>query len=430
MPIKTPDGTGSGKIVRIGSREPFPSENEIVCGIDMHKSMAMACVLGSPNDPNHYEIREFGTFLADITSLGEWLASCKVELVAMESTGVYWMPTHAKLVEMGFTVLVINAAHFKILKGRKTDVEDAYFLATRARAGMLHGSRIMPREDSEVREISRSRVKLVQMSTSMKNRIHKLLDKSGFKLGDVMSDVLGKTGRIIIGGLLTRTPPVDIVTVIEKRMGYKLKTPRQRLIDAMSVPMTDDLQFSLENAFGTFNDLRRRIADCEARLAVRIEERGETHNIELLETLPGVSTVAAMTLLAELGDLSSFKSPRDLASWAGMCPGNNESAGKRGATTTRKGNKQLGRILCEIALSATRCECYFKARYAILKAARGHKRAVTAIGHKLLKIVYRMLTRNEPYEDHLVDYEAMITQRNAPRWIRCLAKYKGLQVSK
>ena len=151
MALTHPDAAGFGQIVRSGSRMPFPAKNEIVCGIDMHKSLAVACVLGSPNESNHFEIRNFGPFQDDIAQLGAWLATLNVELVAMESTSVYWMPTHAKLVALGFNVLVINASHFKILKGRKTDIEDAYHLATLARAGILRGSRIMPREDNELR---------------------------------------------------------------------------------------------------------------------------------------------------------------------------------------------------------------------------------------------------------------------------------------
>ena len=425
-----PAAAGFGQIVRSGSRAPFPSIAQTVCGIDMHKSLAVACVLGSPDDSNHFEIRSFGTFQNDIAQLGAWLATLQVELVAMESTSVYWMPTHAKLVELGFKVLVINASHFKILKGRKTDVEDAYHLATLARAGMLRGSRVMPREDNEVREMVRSRVKLVQTATSFKNRVLKLLEKSGFKLADVMSDVFGKTGTIILNGLLDRSAPGEIVAEIERRMGYRLKTPKQRLLDALSVPMTDDLHFSLENTIGTYADLQMRITEVEERLEARFEARGDTHKIDLLLTLPGVSKIAAMTLLAELGDLSSFKSAKDLSSWAGMCPGNNESAGKRGATTTRKGNSHLRRILCEVALSASKAECYFKTRYMGIKSQRGHKRAVVAIGHILLRVVYHMLTKNDPYKDREVDYEELVTQRNAPRWIRCLAKYKGLHVTK
>jgi hypothetical protein len=240
-----------------------------------------------------------------------------------------------------------------------------------------------------------------------------------------MSDVFGKSGTIILNGLLGSSSPEEIVTLLTKTMGYRLQTPKARLIDALSAaPMTDKLHYSLEGAIRTHNLLQRQANDFELTLEKALEDRGDHHKIELLMTMPGVSKTSAMTLLAELGpDLSSFPSAEALSSWVGICPGNNQSASKHGPTSIRKGNVHIKRILCEMANAAAKSECYFKSKLQNLRLRRGHRRAVVAIGHQMLKIIYHMITKNVPYHDNLANYEERLAKRNAPRWIRCLKKY-------
>jgi transposase len=417
-----PPGSSSKPELLVRHADLYPLY-DVVVGLDVHKSSIVACVLGAREGRGEYEIRTYGTFKKDISDLAKWLIDSKVQLAAMESTGVYWRNAYNILTEAGVNVLLANAHRVKNHPGHKTDVEDSRWLAYLARAGTLEKSRVMPKESDEHRQMLRLRQKMVQDVNSYKNRTVKLLVNGGFNITQVVSNPFGRSGRIIMDGLMNGDDPNDILSAISRTVGYRLKTPRNVLVDAIEGTMSPVLRDELQHIIDTVdwkNAAIERIEDGAQRI---LRDTGQWPNVELLQTIPGVSVVSAMILVLELGDVSDFKSAENLSSWAGMCPGNNESAGKRRSGKTTRGNKYLRRILCEVATSAVKTQCYFKQKFAVLKVRRGYKRSIVAIGNDILQIAFYMLTRNTPYKDMGSDYEELVTRRNASRWIRQLKKY-------
>jgi hypothetical protein len=250
------------------------------------------------------------------------------------------------------------------------------------------------------------------------------LTKAGFNVAQVATDVFGKTGMMIIEGLLAGKKPIIILHIIEETMGYRLSAPKETLLDALEGTMSELTRDSIRSLLDIISFVSGKLAELDKKLEQSLINGGFLPEIELLETIPGISRIAAIILLVELGgDLTDFRSADAFASWAGMCPGHNESAGKRKDCRTRPGNRYLRRILCEIANAAVKTKCYFKEKFQSLKVRRGFKRAKVAIGHKILRVVYHMLIKCEPYKDRLVDYQEMVTKKNAPRWLRNLKKY-------
>jgi transposase len=237
----------------------------------------------------------------------------------------------------------------------------------------------------ELRELARLRQGRVEAATRYKNQVNKLLTKAGFNLSQVVSDVFGATGMLVITELMNGTSPQLILDRIERAVGYRLKAPREKLIDALDGNMSDLLRFTIRVELSSYHFTKNLIETIEFELEQKIIELGHEQDIDILETIPGVSHVAAMILLVELGcDISDFRSSKVLASWAGMCPGNNESAGKRKSGRTTHGNIYIKRILCEIANAAVRAKCYFREKYQNLFSRRGRKKSIVAIGNKIL----------------------------------------------
>jgi len=315
-------------------------------------------------------------------------------------------------------LLVVNARHVKNVPGRKTDIGDAQWLATLARAGLLRGSFIPPARLRELRLISRQRQKLVSQLAAQKNRLHKTLTDGGIRLGVVVSDVHGVTARKMVKALIAGKSTSEVLELASKR----LRASREELFDAVQGELTPAHRLVLD-------DLMQHIEYIEARIArfdnYLLEGMAEQRNaLALLQTLPGVDRIGAAMLLVEIGtDMDAFGSPDRLASWAGVCPGNNESAGKHKSGRARKGNPYVRRLLCEFAHSARRTTCVFKVKFESLHIRRGHKRAIIAIAHKLLRTVFFMLQRGQYYRDSATDYEALTVKRNAPRWIKALTKF-------
>jgi len=390
-----------------------------VIGLDVHQAQITACALIEDEDgTRRAEHRQFGSFKRDRRALAQWASSLCPNVVVMESTGIYWKSPYAALEAAGLQVLVVNAKHVKNVPGRKTDIGDAQWLATLARAGLLRGSFIPPARLRELRLVSRQRQKLVSQLAAEKNRLHKTLTDGGIRLGVVVSDVHGVTARKMVKALIAGQGTAEVLALASKR----LKASREELFDALQGELTPSHRFVLDTLMQHIEYLEACIARFDARLLEAMAE--QRHALALLQTLPGVDLIGAAMLLVEIGtDMDAFGSPERLASWAGVCPGNNESAGKRKSGRARKGNPYVRRLLCEFAHSARRTACVFKTKFESLHIRRGHKRAIIAIAHKLLRTVFFMLKRGQYYRDSATDYEALTVKRNAPRWIKALTKF-------
>lgn len=396
-----------------------------VIGLDVHQAQITACALVEAEDgTTRVERHQFGAFKRDRRALAEWAASLHPDAVVMESTGIYWKSPYAALEAVGIRAQVVNARHVKNVPGRKTDVGDAQWLATLARAGLLRGSFVPPGSMRELRLIARQRQKLVGQLASEKNRLHKLLIDGGIRLGVVVSDVHGKSARAMVKALIAGKPPGEVLSFASNR----LKASREQLFDAVQGDLTGSHRFVLEELMAHIEELEQRIGRFDQRLLDGL--KGETGTLALLQTLPGVDLIGAAMLLVEIGsDMAAFGTADRLASWAGVCPGNNESAGKRKSGRMRKGNPYVRRLLCEFAHAAARTTSVFKSKFQALLVRRGHKRAIVALAHKLLRTIFFMLQRRQHYRDSAVDYEALAVGRNAARWIKKLKQFGFIQTA-
>ena len=390
-----------------------------VIGLDVHQAQITACAIIEDEHGEHQvEQRQFGTFKRDRKALAEWAAALRPDLVVMESTGIYWKCPYAALEAAGVPTLVVNAKHVKNVPGRKTDIGDAQWLATLARAGLLRNSFIPPAQLRELRLLSRQRQKLVGQLAAEKNRLHKVLTDGGIRLGVVVSDVHGAAARKMVKALIAGKSAPEVLELASKRF----KASREELFDAVQGELTPSHRFVLDELMRHIEEIEARIARFDAQLLAGMNE--QRNALALLQTLPGVDLIGAAMLLVEIGtNMDAFGSPDRLASWAGVCPGNNESAGKRKSGRAGKGNPYVRRLLCEFAHSARRTTCVFKSKFEALHIRRGHKRAIIAIAHKLLRTVFFMLKRGQCYRDSATDYEALAVKRNAPRWIKALKKF-------
>ncbi|UEN99114.1 IS110 family transposase [Acidiferrobacter thiooxydans] len=390
-----------------------------VIGLDVHQAQITACALIEESDgTTRREQRQFGGFKRDRRALAEWVASLHPDCVVMESTGIYWKSPYAALEAADIRAQVVNARHVKNVPGRKTDVGDAQWLATLARAGLLRGSFIPPAKLRELRLIARQRQKLVGQLASEKNRLHKVLADSGVRLGVVVSDLHGQSARAMVKALIAGQPSHEVIKLASAR----LKASREEIFEALQGDLSESHGFVLEELMHHIEEIEARIARFDARLLAGLAS--ERNILALLQTLPGVDLIGAAMLLVEIGpDMEAFGSADRLASWVGICPGNNESAGKRKSGQVRKGNLYVRRLLCEFAHAASRTTSVFKTKFQSLVIRRGYKRAIIATGHKILRTIFFMLKRGEHYRDSTTDYEALSVQRNAPRWIKALTKY-------
>jgi transposase len=390
-----------------------------VIGLDVHQGQVTACAISEEADGHVYiEQRQFGAFKKDRRALAEWCAALQPEEVVMESTGIYWKSPYAALETLGIQAKVVNARHVKQVPGRKTDIGDAQWLAMLARAGLLRASFVPPARLRELRLIARQRQKLVGLAASEKNRLHKVLSDGGIRLGVVVSDVHGQSARAMVKALIQGAAAHEVLPLASRR----LKAPREELFDALQGDLTESHRFVLDELMHHIEEIEARIARFDARLLEGLKD--EHNTLMLLQTLPGVDVIGAAMLLVEIGsDMSVFGHAARLASWVGLCPGNHESAGKRKSGRTRKGNPYVRRLLCEFAHAASRTRCALQAKFQTLVVRRGRKRAIIALAHKLLRIIFCMLLRGQPYRDSATDYEALVVKRNAPRWMKALRRY-------
>jgi len=371
---------------------------ERCCGLDIHKKLIVACSI----TPKGKEIQSFGTMTEDIISLVEWVKSKECSRVAMESTGVYWKPIY-NLLELNEveTTLVINAQHIKAVPGRKTDVKDAEWIADLLRHGLLKGSYIPDRDQRELRELVRYRRSLIEERTREVNRLQKILEGANIKLASVASNILGVSGRAMIDAIIQDVnDPVLLASLAKGRLKNKKEALEKALKGLIGAHQKMILATQLEH----IDFLDQKIGNLDREVVNRTLPFEE--DLELLDTIPGIGRRSAEEIIAEIGtDMSRFPSDAHLSSWAGMSPGQNESAGKRKASRTRKGNNALRRTLTEAAWAAARSKnTYLSAKYHRIAARRGANRAAVAVGHTILVIIYNMLKTREKYKDLGVDF--------------------------
>ena len=376
---------------------------ERCAGVDIGKHEVVACV--RTPDPSgkgrRKETRTFSSFTSQLEAMADWFTAEGVTQVVMEATGSYWKPVWYVLEERGFELLLVNARHVKILPGRKTDVLDAEWLAELLEHGMLRGSFVPPTEIRELRDLTRYRKRLVQAHTSECQRIQKTLEDSGIKLDSVASDVLGVSGRAMLGALVAgeRDPEVlaDLAKgVLRKKIPELRQALRGRFRDhhALLIRLCLDHTAHLEAAIAQLDEQVDRV------MAPFVEARDH------LDTIPGVGKRAAECIIAEIGvDMTRFPTAGHLASWAGMAPGNNITGGKRHSGKTTKGDVWLADVLVQCAWSAARTrDTYLSAQFWRLARRIGKKKAAIAVGHSILVICWHLLTNNADYDDLGGDY--------------------------
>ena len=374
---------------------------ERCCGIDVHKKSVVACVIvpGSDGQPLK-ETRTFETMTSDLEELANWLKERGVTQVVMESTGVYWKPVF-NLLDGRLEVLVVNAEHGKALSGRKTDVQDAEWLADLLRHGLLRGSFIPSQKLRELRDLTRYRTKLGDERKSEVNRLQKVLEDANIKLASVATDVMGVSGRAILNELVSGNTDPQVMAELAKG---RLREKRDLLEKALSGRVQAHHRFMLAQHLSHIDFLDEAME----RLDAEIEEqmRPFEATLQRWDSLPGINRRIAEILLAEVGaDLKPFASAQQLASWAGMCPGNKQSGGRRFNSKTRQGSKWLRRALIEAAHGASHTKAkYFQAQYRRLAARRGKQRAAVAVGHSLLVTGYHLITRQQTYQDLGANY--------------------------
>jgi transposase len=403
----------------------IPLHNRVVA-LDVHQAVITTCAIVADEDGVRIEERSFETFKRGLRALTDWCLKLRPEVVVMESTGIYWKSPHAWLERAGLSCMVVNAHHVKNVPGRKTDIADPRWLAMLARAGLLKPSFVPPAKLRRLRLVSRQRQKLVGMLAAEKNRLGKVLADAGVRLGVVVSDLNGKSARAMIAALIAGATPEQALRHADRR----LKTRREDIAAALEGDITFEHSFVMQTILGHIDYLEASIAKFDAHLVTGLDSPEEKNALALLQTIPGIDLIGAAMLLVEIGtSMALFAKPSHLASWAGLCPGNNRSAGKRKRERQRKGNTYVRRLLCEFVQAARKSQSMFQAKHKALTITRGFKRAIMACARKMLRIIWAMLLRKQPYRDATVDYEALSVRRNAPRWIRALKRFGYLPAS-
>lgn len=376
---------------------------ELCAGLDVHKKTVVACIRRTgPDGTVTSEVRTFGTMTADLLALSDWLVAAGIRHVAMESTGVYWKPIY-NILEGRFELRLVNAGRLKQVPGRKTDVKDAEWIAQLLQHGLLSPSFIPPPAIRELRELTRQRTELVRDQAAVANRIQKVLEDANIKLGDVASDVLGVSGRAMIRAIIDgQEDPGRLADLAKRRLRGKIPELKR----ALAGRVTEHHRFLLRALMDQIESLEGLIARFEARIE---EAMGPSDGVAKpsgeaaarLRGIPGVSRRSAEVIVAELGpDLTSFPTAGHLSSWAGLCPGNNESAGKRRSGQTTKGSQWLRTMMVQVAWAASHTkETIFNACYQRWIKRMGKKKALVALAHKILVVIWHVLRRGTDYRE-------------------------------
>ncbi len=384
------------------------------CGMDIHKDTVVVCVLPPVGGEGKTIRKTYGTFRNDLIRMRTWFKQLKVTEIAMESTGVYWRPVWNVLEENEFRLLLVNPAQVKALAGRKSDGRDAQRIAQFLQDGRLDASFVPPAEMRELRLLLRHRVSLLEQRNEVHNQIRDLFETASIKLSSVVTDLLGVSGRRIIEALIRGE---DSPEVLSWKVRGRLRGKEKLVKESLKGYFTEFHRSMLEVYYKNYQFLTQQVADFEQRIEARMDPYAQ--QVNLLVTIPGVDQVVAWTMIAELGvDLSVFPDADHCASWAGMVPGENESAGKKKRTRCRKGNRTLKRVLTQAAWAASHCKKGYLPRFfRRIKGKADWGRAIGATAHKILIIAFQMLKTNTPYRDLGDDY---FDQRNPARTTRQL----------
>jgi len=397
------------------------------CGLDIHKESIVACLLKGPLEAGlkpRSEIREFGTQLKDLLALRKWLEENLSHYVAMESTGIYWQPVYAVL-ETAFSkdihLLVVNARHMKQVPGKKTDMRDAEWIATLLRAGLLKGSFVPEQDIRDLRQFTRYRKGLIRDITSQKNRTEKLLQSSGFRLSSFLSDIFGASGLAILEQL------VQVGSISQASLELCLKgRARQKaseILSSLNGTLSKPQRRLLKMEMAHLQDLQDNLAEVETEIQTLFSQFEAP--IQWLDSIPGIDLTAAYAILAEIGsDLSTFPTAEHLCAWAGLAPGSHQSAGKQKKQRVTPGNNYLKTILCEVAwVIASHKEMYLSGWYWRLKQRTDAKRAIVALAHKLLVIIFAMLKSKSAYDEQkFVQRKAATEQKRVSRMVHELTR--------
>ena len=383
--------------------------HERCCGLDVHKKTVVACILITlANGEVQRHIRTFSTMTAGLLALSDWLESLAVTVIAMESTGIYWRPVF-NLLEEGRSVILVNAQHMKAIPGRKTDIKDSEWLADLLRHGLLKASFIPPAPVRELRDLTRYRKTLVQERAQEVNRLHKVLETANVKLTAVATDVLGKSGRAMLEALVKgATDPEILAELARGRLRQKLP----QLQEALDGRVEPHHRLLLKHILAHIAFLEETLEQLQRDIEERLHPFEEA--MTLLMSIPGIQALAAATIVGEIGDdMTRFPSAKHLASWAGVCPGNKQSGGKRLSGKTTQGNATLRAMLAEVVWVISHMkDNYLSAQYHRLARRLGKKKAVVAVSHSLLVIIYHVLSTKQPYSDLGADY---FEQRDSTR---------------
>lgn len=365
-------------------------------GLDVHKDSVEACVrqLSAGGKVKH-EVRHWGTTTRELMEMAEWLSGLGVTHVAMESTGVYWKPIF-NILEAQFEILLANAHHLKNVPGRKTDIKDCQWIAQLLQHGLLKGSFIPPRPQRELRDLTRQRTQLVDEASRISNRIQKVLEDANVKLGSVASNVLGTSGRLMLEQMvLGHDDPAQLADLARRRLRSKIP----QLEQALYGKLTEHHRWMLRLLLDQLKSTEQFVARLDERIAELTRPLQPV--LERLDAIPGVDRRVAEVLMAEIGpDMTPFPSDAHLATWAGISPGNNESAGKKRSGKTTKGSRWLRQALVQAAWAAShKKDSYFQAHARNLMHRRGRKRGLVAVAHSLLTAIYHMLKQGTDYRD-------------------------------
>jgi transposase len=396
------------------------------CGIDIHARTAVACLIKQ----GRRQTRTFSTMTDDLLRLSDWLTAEGCTHVAIESTGVYWKPVF-NILEGPLSVILVNARDVKAVPGRKTDVRDCEWLADLLRHGLLKASFIPPLEIRELRELTRYRQTLVKEHTALANRIQKLIESANIKLGQVATDVLGTSGRQMLRALADGEEDVEVLVEMARS---SLRTKKPELRRALTSRLTPAQRFVLSELLGRVTEVEAATARVNEQIAREVAEGADpfvSEAVRLLQTIPGVGLRVAEVIVSEIGvDMTRFPSDGHLASWAGLCPGNNESAGKRRSTQTTKGSPYLRAALTQAAWAVAHTkQTYLAAQYHRLARRMGRKKALVAVAHSLVVIVYHVLERRADYRELGGDYfDRQQHQTQQQRLIKRLERM-GLRVT-